>query len=206
MDEERQPWDRQEGENSVWYRRFREYLLNRSLLFIYNQEREAAGKSPLTSTPGAWKEARDRFDWEGRAAAWDAHRQNTEETKWLEKWENYREKVWQQAQALSDKADLMLKHPHVTQTIERIHVAKCEGEQVPQAIVIKPTAWRMRDVASLYKLAAELARTAVGDAELAINYLTSLGYVITEPGAEENDDYQHDDNDDYRPGRGPGGG
>ena len=60
MDEEREPWSRLDGENTTWYRRFREYLINRSLLSIYNAEREAAKKSPLSSTPGAWKEARDR--------------------------------------------------------------------------------------------------------------------------------------------------
>jgi hypothetical protein len=195
MDEQGQPWDRQPGENSVWYGRFREYLLHRQLLPIYNAERGRAGKSPLSSTPAAWKQAKERFSWEERAIAWDAHHQNAQEAEWLAKWDKYREKVWQQAQALSEKADLMLRHPHVTQTVERVHTATHAGEQVPVAIVIKPVSWRMRDVPVMYKLAAELARTAVGDAELAINYLSSLGYTITEPGAEENDDYH--DNDDY---------
>jgi hypothetical protein len=182
--EERQPWDRSEGESSVWYARFRRYLLDRSLLSIYNAEREAAGKSPLTSTPGAWKEARDRFDWESRAASWDSFHQNAQEEEWLAKWGEYRHKLWSQAEALVAKAELMLKHPHVVQTVERICVAEYAGEQIPQQIVIMPARWQMRDIATFYKEATVLARAAVGDAELAINYLVSLGYVVTEPGAE----------------------
>src|SRR6476646_3135875 len=157
-DEGREPWDRWDGENSVWFGRFRQFLLNRSVLGVYNSERELARKSPLTSAPGSWKQAKEKFDWEGRAACWDRHRQQAQEEQWLTQWENYREKVWQQAQALSDKADLMLKHPHVMQVVERVHVATHAGEQVPVAIVIKPTGWRMRDIATFYKEAALLAR------------------------------------------------
>lgn len=189
MSEERQPWDRWEGESAIWHQRFRKYLLRRQLLPIYNEERVEARKSAIASVPAAWRNAKEKFCWDDRARAWDAYHQRVEEEQWLTKWEAYRERMWNQAQALTEKADLMLRHPHVLQTAERIHVATHAGEQVPVGIVIKPAGWRMRDIAAFYKGAAELAREAVGDAELAINYLTSLGYVITEPGAgDDNDD------------------
>jgi hypothetical protein len=69
-----EPWDRQPNEPSRWYTRFELYrLAGRSLLAIYNDERQKAGKGKATRIPGAWDRAAARWSWRERAAAWDEH-------------------------------------------------------------------------------------------------------------------------------------
>jgi hypothetical protein len=72
-----EPWDRLPGEPNRWYNRFERYRLagaGRSLLAIYNEERQKAGKEERASRiPGAWDRAAARWCWRERAAASDEH-------------------------------------------------------------------------------------------------------------------------------------
>lgn len=74
--DEREPWLRQPGEPSRWYARFERFRLmgpGRSLLAIYNEEREKARKS--ATIPASWRDAADKWQWRARAEAWDAAEQ-----------------------------------------------------------------------------------------------------------------------------------
>lgn len=67
------------GERLSWtrwaarYEIFRLLGVGRSLLAVYNHEREDKGKKPARSTPSSWGKMAKRWDWPGRAALWDAH-------------------------------------------------------------------------------------------------------------------------------------
>ena|SRR5689334_9068099 len=70
--ENSQPWQRLPEENNRWYSRFTQYLAlgaGRSVRAAYNQEKGNDTSKPATSS---WSQAAKRFDWEGRAMAYDA--------------------------------------------------------------------------------------------------------------------------------------
>ncbi len=67
-----QPWNRLLEENNRWYGRFLAYLAlgpGRSVRAVYNQEK---GHESSKQASPSWKDAAHRFEWERRAAAYDA--------------------------------------------------------------------------------------------------------------------------------------
>lgn len=80
MESQGRPWDRQTDGNGkpepiLWFSRFESYRLlgpKRSLLAVYNKEREKAGKSGAKRTPSSWDKQARAWNWQGRAEAWDA--------------------------------------------------------------------------------------------------------------------------------------
>lgn len=76
MSEERQPWERVEGEPHRWFQRFEAFRLmgpGRSLLACVNQEKVAKSKKESRQAPGSWRSAARAWDWRTRAEAWDQH-------------------------------------------------------------------------------------------------------------------------------------
>jgi hypothetical protein len=78
MSKHEQPpvWARQEGEPANWYARFEAYRLagpQRSLLGLYNEERQKAEKGSAQKVPGAWAEAAEKWHWRQRCEQWDMH-------------------------------------------------------------------------------------------------------------------------------------
>lgn len=76
MSEQQPVWARQEGEPANWYARFEQFRLagpQRSLLGLYNEERQKAGKGSAQKVPGAWAEAAERWHWRSRCEAYDVH-------------------------------------------------------------------------------------------------------------------------------------
>lgn len=83
MSEYRHPTEQLEGEPDLWYGRFRTYVSlgpARSVTAAYKQTlstrstentRSGVNFDDLNRAPNAWYEARDRWDWERRAHAWD---------------------------------------------------------------------------------------------------------------------------------------
>lgn len=72
---EQQAWDRIEGEPDRWYRRYERYRLMepvRSIAAVYQGE-SRNGEKPRSNAPGLWYEIAKQWQWEERAAAWDAH-------------------------------------------------------------------------------------------------------------------------------------
>ncbi len=90
--QEPQPiWEQQPGESLMWYKRFTRFRLMepvRKIALVFQaEEREKAEKAESrgkarklrTEPPGSWYEAARDFQWEKRAAAWDAHQAKVQE-------------------------------------------------------------------------------------------------------------------------------
>jgi hypothetical protein len=80
MDNERKSWEQmtEEGEPTLWYGRFNAFRLmdfGRSIAAVFHEE---YSKKPETTRKvlepdGTWYEMARKWQWEERAAAWDAH-------------------------------------------------------------------------------------------------------------------------------------
>lgn len=72
-----QPWEKQEGEPALWFRRFERYRLmfpRRSVCALYHEEHPKKNQEKPRTNPGPeWYEAAKHWRWEERAEAWDAH-------------------------------------------------------------------------------------------------------------------------------------
>lgn len=68
-------WERQDYENAIWYSRFISYHAlppsQRSVLRVYNDERESRGRGKAKFSPGGWTSRSTKFKWRDRALAWD---------------------------------------------------------------------------------------------------------------------------------------
>src|SRR5437899_12657894 len=78
MNDERKPWDQleDEGESTLWYGRFRAYLLmgfKRSVSAVFQLEAEEIRGNQSTETYGYWYEYAKKYRWEERAQAYDVH-------------------------------------------------------------------------------------------------------------------------------------
>lgn len=76
-EEQRQfPWERQEGEPAIWYRRFDRFRLMepvRSIAAVFQEEDTEKNREKQRNKPnGIWYEIAKQWRWEERAAAWDA--------------------------------------------------------------------------------------------------------------------------------------
>lgn len=74
---QQQAWERMEGEPDRWYRRYERFRLMepvRSIAAVFREEEtEKNREKPRTVPTGDWYEMANRWRWEERAAAWDAH-------------------------------------------------------------------------------------------------------------------------------------
>lgn len=70
------PWDRQEGEPTLWFGRFERYRKmgnSRTMLGCVRAEEADKGRVEQSQkVPGAWNEACQTWRWRDRAEAWDA--------------------------------------------------------------------------------------------------------------------------------------
>lgn len=78
-DEQGQVWERQEGEDTMWYDRFFVFLRmgpSRTLLGAVHEVEKAqkSAEKHSVSIPGAWSDAAKKWDWRKRAEAWDDYR------------------------------------------------------------------------------------------------------------------------------------
>ena len=144
-------------EPDLWYGRFHAYLLagsRRSLLAIYNAERERAGKGGAKSVPSSWDAAASRWRWGARAASWDAEIRMREEAKWIARREEFRERQWAIAEKLIQKGEEMLSF-------------SLAGEDGPK--------WSFRDAAAFLAEGGRLARQAAemydGDLNAALTHV-----------------------------------
>ena len=128
--------------------------------------------------------------WQRRLKEWKPIHEAYKRKQWsdrekaiIERWNNSRTRFLDGVDEMLDKAELMLKHPHLKKTVKRTVTARFAGEQIEQQIVIAPSKWGMRDVAAFYKVALELMQDVVGDRQVMIDRLHSDGYIITDPSA-----------------------
>ncbi|MBD2016160.1 hypothetical protein H6F96_19575 [Microcoleus sp. FACHB-53] len=99
----------------------------------------------------------------------------------IDRWNNNRLRLLDGVDEMIQRAEVMLKHPHIKKTVKRRVTSRFEGEQIEQEITLAPSNWQLRDIALFYKVALELMREVVGDRQLAIDRLHADGYVIIDP-------------------------
>lgn len=85
MSENQHPWHRMEGEPGNWYARFLAFrdmgAARRGLYQTYVEEAKRNQKKPSGCSPGAWSNASDKWQWQKRADAYDAHMRIEDEAK-----------------------------------------------------------------------------------------------------------------------------
>lgn len=75
--EERQLWDRMEGEPLRWYARFDRFRLmgwRRSVADVYHKENSVKQRKTALKVPGDWYKTAKQWQWDERVEAWDAHK------------------------------------------------------------------------------------------------------------------------------------
>ena len=159
------PWDRQPGESTQAYAAFCRYRDGGKDRSIDAAWRTATGQQQGNKrATGRWTNWSFMHDWTTRAAAYDAHMAAVEQASreaalaeraalWVERQLEQREREWQAARALFDRAEQMLAFPlTVTETTQR--------EDGATVTVVTPARWTFRDVATYFETAAKLARLA----------------------------------------------
>lgn len=110
-------WDRQTDpeEPAIWFARFEEFRRqgpSRSMLSVYNAEREKDGKGSTTGLPQSWSESAKKWNWRARAEAWDAEQVRKARAVEADTIES-RRKAWiEQARALQGVGVAALKKLH----------------------------------------------------------------------------------------------
>lgn len=179
--EELKPWDRLPEENNLWFDRFTNYRLmgaTRSLLGAVNAEKVLKGAKKTISVPEAWSIAHDRYNWKERAEAWDVEQRQIREVEFQKFWQEHRDRMKRLSGSLCERADTMLKHPLVKQEVKKTYIAKEAGEEIPVVTVINPVKWSASTVTNYLQTADELAKSAVGSVDLAIEFLERCGYTV----------------------------
>jgi hypothetical protein len=170
-----QLWDRQPDESAaahVAFACYRDLGPRRSLALAYDvwlaqhapQRQRNAARPPRP--PGHWTRWSSQHHWPARAAAFDAwiearlaaRREELERAtaaSWAARREAQREREWELAEALVDRARLMLAWPLAE---ERVTARHPDGQ--PHTTVILPARWNMHTVARYLALACDLARLA----------------------------------------------
>lgn len=175
-------WHRRIKETARAFAAFQSYLdagPDRALRDTY---RHFYCKPKARQCPGFFSEWAKRYDWKGRAAAYDAHLANIREraeeraiedesAKWAQRQEQRRHEAWEMADELLAKARLMLKMPLTIQekkeeTEVREEVDPETGEVKAVVIrnditVIKPVKWLMKDVSGFLEVVEKLRKVAL---------------------------------------------
>ena len=97
---------RLETEPPLWYRRFIAWLQSgppRSLLGVYNEEREAKGQNRSDSHPASWREIPTTYQWASRAAEYDKAEAERKSVELAERREAWRKTEETMAAALVNK-------------------------------------------------------------------------------------------------------
>jgi hypothetical protein len=148
------PWDRQPDEPNLWYARFKDLFLampteKRTVLGAFNIWRIARNKSAIKRQHTTWDYIVKTWHWRERAEAWDAHVREIDNKVWEARRIEWREKEFDIASGLVQKAQEMLEFALSPKTL-------LDGT------VVKPADWRMGDAAKLADTASKLARLSAG--------------------------------------------
>jgi len=84
---EQMPWEKQDGEPTLWHTRFEYYRLmgpGRTLLGTLNRDRAQIGKGRAKCAPGTWRRAMENWSWKARAEAWDRYVIEQADARWRE--------------------------------------------------------------------------------------------------------------------------
>jgi hypothetical protein len=149
------PWDQLPDENAMWYERFKRWLHQdkpRSILAIYNAERDKARKGRKKDIPGAWDQAARKYRWRARANAFDKAEQVHLDQELAKKRERQREKELQAAEKLREKADALMELPHLREE---------KKDDEGRVIILIPDHKAFKTAADLYAEARDHARSAL---------------------------------------------
>jgi hypothetical protein len=158
MEDERKPWLKLPDENSLWYERFKAWLLQdkpRSVLSLYNEDRARRGALEAETLPRTWNEAKERYHWKERAAAWDKAEDERKDRAWAALREAERQEEMKIAGELRDKARELLELPVTVQKVEQDH----EGE--PTDFLLIPEHRAFKTAADIMGQAKDHARSAL---------------------------------------------
>lgn len=165
------------GESAAAYSAFIDFALSGlslpELLSKYLQPSPTGVPTKKYETLRTWS---GRFKWAERRHKWRSYCLKIREEKLLKEYDEYRNKMIENAKSLTEKAEAMLKHPLVEQKVKRS--TNVNGTDVPTEVIIKPARWSAGTAADYLETATELMKQAVGDEAWAIEYLSRLGYTI----------------------------
>lgn len=169
MSDEKKPWHKQPQEPSFWFERFKKWLKQdkpRSLLSIWNQDREQRGLKRTDTVATNWRLAFEKYQWAERGEAWDKAEQERKDKEWKEKREQ------QRLNELDDAADLRGKAKEMVALPVTAEMGRSGGEwDEPQAgaiTVIKPAnSQTFKHAAEIFLASSTLARKALGMVEKA---------------------------------------
>lgn len=166
-----EPLRRHEDEPTKAHQALVDYALlgvGRSLEKLENQYRsDTTLIRPPTrqrSTLASWSV---RWEWQERVASYDeclaADRLAEDDRKWRERREEHRERAWDLAQRLFQRAEELLSFPVVEVTVETSQTKSEDGTKVfITQQVIKPAKWTQSDIARLVETYDKIARLAAG--------------------------------------------
>ena len=161
------------GENDVWFRRFRTYLLmpRRSILGAFQLEETARGQQKkAVRVPGAWNISVDKFDWKSRVKAYDDNLYREQEIQYKE-WKN---------QAIAQlQADVDLCSIKSTEMLARSLDQETISED-GMTITRQPAKWTMADAIRAKTVAKDLLLAVVALREPEVDLVQAIKRFIEE--------------------------
>lgn len=155
----------------------------RELLKVYLERRTKGVPVPTDKekTISSWCL---EFNWIKRRDKWRSHLYKRKEQQLFEEWDKYRDRMLEQVEQLTAKADQMLQMPITEKKVTKT-VTTDSGEEIPTLTVIKPSRWNANTISAYYEQSAKLMKMVIGDEGWAIELLLRLGYTVLRNDDEE---------------------
>lgn len=127
------------------------------------------------------------FKWQERLKVWRSRFNQLKLEQRLKRWDEFCDRMEEKANALVERADLLMQHPHVERKVTKKIIAEHAGQEIEQTVIIKPARWAARDIPTYYDEASQIMRMVVGEVAIAIDLVTKKGYIVSEPPSETED-------------------
>jgi hypothetical protein len=98
----------------------------------------------------------NKYDWVARVNRWQELEQARTEEEWRDRRREIREREWEQAKALIERAEKMLQYP----LHEKVLITAVEDDGAVHKTILKPIRWSSNTIAQFTKTASDLARLA----------------------------------------------
>jgi hypothetical protein len=160
------------------------------LAHLIEESYDLSVEVPPTLKAGSMFTWSKNFRWQKRLKTWRPVHEAYKRKQWsdreraiLERWNKNRGRLLDGVEKLLDKAEVLVKHPHIQKVVSKQVVAEFAGQVIETQTIIAPTKWGLRDVAAFYKVSCELLLDVVGDRQIMIDRLHADGFIITDPSA-----------------------
>jgi len=183
---------RKPGESPRAYRACADYCLSgrsqKELIAFYRAEK--SNPNPAIDPPTLYERTiimwSCRFGWIERKKIWEDKRIEIRSKREAEAWEDYCDRLAKNAIALSEKAELMIKHPHIKKVVQETYTALYAGEVIPVKVIFEPAKWNFNTAGDYLSKSADLMKMSLGvDKEVwAVELLLRLGYNVSRPQPE----------------------